>query len=150
MTTEVATKKCPKCGKVKPRNQFYKNRQKADGLEQYCRDCSKAYRATVRNPEVARQGIKRWIERNPEKVLAIQQERRRLIRENFVEDVSPEEVYRRSNGLCGLCGHPVAFNRMVIDHIVPIKRGGKHSYENTQAAHKLCNLRKGVYHGPVE
>ncbi len=30
-----------------------------------------------------------------------------------------------------------------IDHIVPITRGGTHTWDNAQLAHLLCNTRKG-------
>jgi 5-methylcytosine-specific restriction endonuclease McrA len=33
---------------------------------------------------------------------------------------------------------------MHLDHIVPLARGGEHSYANTQPAHPTCNRRKGA------
>lgn len=31
-----------------------------------------------------------------------------------------------------------------IDHIIPLSRGGAHSYENCQISHLLCNIKKGA------
>jgi 5-methylcytosine-specific restriction endonuclease McrA len=33
---------------------------------------------------------------------------------------------------------------MHIDHVIPLARGGEHSYANAQAAHGPCNMRKGA------
>jgi 5-methylcytosine-specific restriction endonuclease McrA len=30
-----------------------------------------------------------------------------------------------------------------LDHVVPLSRGGEHSYANVQVAHPFCNLSKG-------
>jgi 5-methylcytosine-specific restriction endonuclease McrA len=31
---------------------------------------------------------------------------------------------------------------MHVDHVVPVTRGGEHSYANTRAAHGVCNIWK--------
>jgi 5-methylcytosine-specific restriction endonuclease McrA len=62
----------------------------------------------------------------------------------FVEDVEKADIYARDNGLCGICGQPVAFNDMELDHVVPLSRGGKHEPANVQCAHATCNRRKGA------
>lgn len=31
-----------------------------------------------------------------------------------------------------------------LDHVVPLARGGEHSYRNVKLAHPLCNSRKGA------
>lgn len=30
-----------------------------------------------------------------------------------------------------------------LDHVIPMSKGGAHSYANTQLAHWLCNVTKG-------
>ncbi|WP_130291612.1 HNH endonuclease [Pseudonocardia sediminis] len=57
----------------------------------------------------------------------------------------------RFAGRCGLCDRgidedlkhpdPMSFS---VDHIIPLARGGEHTYANTQPAHLRCNLSKGV------
>jgi hypothetical protein len=37
-----ASKKCPKCGQVKPRSEFAKHAGKSDGLQAWCRECKKS------------------------------------------------------------------------------------------------------------
>lgn len=66
------------------------------------------------------------------------------------DDIDPVFVLQRDNFMCGICGekiyprhkwpHPLSPS---IDHIVPLSRGGLHSFDNVQASHKTCNLRKG-------
>jgi len=68
--------------------------------------------------------------------------RRARLRGQFVEDVDPGVLYDRDGGVCGICGGPVDPYDFHVDHIVPIARGGEHSYANTQLAHPRCNRLK--------
>jgi len=67
-----------------------------------------------------------------------------------VESVNPTRVFERDGWLCHLCGtktdkakrgtyHPKAPE---LDHIVPLSKGGAHSYANTACAHRKCNADK--------
>lgn len=40
-TQEIKTKRCPKCGEVKPVTEFSRNRAQKDGLQVYCKSCQK-------------------------------------------------------------------------------------------------------------
>jgi hypothetical protein len=60
-------------------------------------------------------------------------------------------VFERDGWKCMLCGGELAqLERWphpefpTIDHIVPLSRGGAHTYVNVQAAHLGCNLKRGV------
>lgn len=105
-----------------------------------------------------RERISRWRDENPEKwkeqqeqALKLEEERgypnaakRRALRYSaFVEHVDRQTLYELCGGCCGLCGDPVLYRDMTIDHIIPLSRGGVHSYENVQIAHGVCNRRKG-------
>jgi 5-methylcytosine-specific restriction endonuclease McrA len=70
--------------------------------------------------------------------------RRALKRGAFVENVDPQIVYARDGGICGICRESAAPDSFEIDHIVPLARGGEHSYANTQVAHPTCNRRKSA------
>jgi 5-methylcytosine-specific restriction endonuclease McrA len=54
-------------------------------------------------------------------------------------------VMVRDNHACAYCGKDAS----TIDHIVPVSRGGRSTYENTVAACLACNARKGA-HTPQE
>jgi 5-methylcytosine-specific restriction endonuclease McrA len=63
--------------------------------------------------------------------------------------ISPERVIRAAGGICYLCRTalcPLAVypspQTTVMDHVVPLSRGGAHSEEALRAVHHHCNLRK--------
>lgn len=70
------------------------------------------------------------------------------------KDITLEALYRRDAGVCYLCGglcdwddkhdNVVGANYPSIDHIIPIARGGLHSWGNVRLAHHLCNSVKGI------
>lgn len=75
--------------------------------------------------------------------------RRARQRSAFVERVDLIDIYKRDGGRCGLCGRKVDrrckyphSRAPVLDHIVPLSRGGKHERINIQLAHHGCNDRK--------
>jgi len=54
---------------------------------------------------------------------------------------SKRNVVQRDLFTCQYCGHKE--KKMTIDHVVPISRGGKTTFENCVAACKPCNNTKG-------
>ena len=68
------------------------------------------------------------------------------------EVVVPEIVFDRDQWRCQLCGvkTPKSLrgrwdNRSPeLDHIIPLSKGGAHTYSNTQCACRACNIRKGA------
>jgi hypothetical protein len=67
------------------------------------------------------------------------------------ERFSAAEVFERDGWICGLCHEPIAPDvrwpdRMSasLDHIISLAAGGKHTRDNCQAAHWICNVRKGA------
>lgn len=76
--------------------------------------------------------------------------RKARIRKATVEPVDPIRVFERDGWRCHLCGgltikakrgshHPKAPE---LDHVVPLSKGGEHSYRNTACAHRACNIAK--------
>lgn len=66
------------------------------------------------------------------------------------ENISPAGVVARCGTDCGICGEPIdmALTRpdlmsFSIDHLVPLSRGGTHTYDNVGPSHLLCNMKKG-------
>ena len=66
-----------------------------------------------------------------------------------IETVVYLEVFERDGWTCGICGGSV--DRVLewpdplsvsLDHIVPLSRGGSHTYDNVQCAHLSCNIQK--------
>lgn len=73
-----------------------------------------------------------------------------------VETVYTDALRERDQDRCGICGGIVPLTvwpdpySATIDHIVPVSKGGEHSYANTQLAHFRCNTEKGSSENPVE
>lgn len=70
--------------------------------------------------------------------------RARAVGSKIVEVVSLSVLFSRDRAVCGICFKGVKRADATMDHIVPISRGGEHSYRNTQLAHRICNCRKGA------
>jgi endogenous inhibitor of DNA gyrase (YacG/DUF329 family) len=77
-------------------------------------------------------------------------------RQAYVANVSPRLIYERDGWRCQLCRKPVRRDHVapaplapVIDHVVPLARGGTHEPANVQCAHFLCNSIKSDSMAPV-
>lgn len=68
------------------------------------------------------------------------------------EQISLQAVAERDDWTCGICLKPVPktwpeddrSQMPSLDHILPIARGGSHTWDNVQLAHYRCNLSKGA------
>jgi hypothetical protein len=92
---------------------------------------NRAYR--LRNIEKCRERANEWSKNNPEA--------RRNNRAEYREIVI-SFIRLRDGDNCGLCGLPVAYDDLSIDHIVDVHKGGKHEHDNVQLAHLSCNTNK--------
>lgn len=84
--------------------------------------------------------------------------RERNIKDNGIidKDITLDKLYIRDNGICYLCGKRCNYNdfKVVdnvfrvgktypsIEHIIPISKGGTHSWDNIRLAHVSCNSKK--------
>lgn len=115
------SKVCPECGTT-----FVPSYGR--GHSRYCsNDCSG--RACKRTARVARKAKQRAV---------------------TVEAVNPIKVFERDGWVCHLCGKATPrrlrgtyeARAPELDHILPISKGGEHSYRNTACACRECNLAK--------
>ena len=74
-------------------------------------------------------------------VSAILRARRRHAR---IEQVNRRKIIERDKSTCYICGRVVAHWELVIDHVIPLSRGGSHSEDNMKVACPACNARKGT------
>lgn len=160
-----AKRYCQTCKPLADADYREKDRQSTRAWVAANRDRKLAYDRAWReaNKEHAEAVIKAWREANPERVKAnSERNRKRWRAENpdrarelwqryftrkrdaFVEDVHPLVVLERADGVCGICDLDVDPFDFHVDHIMPLARGGEHSYANTQPAHPVCNSRKGA------
>lgn len=78
---------------------------------------------------------------------------KRIPKEQIVDkDITLEALYKRDSGVCYLCGKKCDWDDKqyghvgpkypTIEHIIPISRGGLHSWDNVRLAHFGCNCKK--------
>lgn len=161
-------KRCSHCKVIKLIDLFSLNRSAKDGRQRECKACSKERRNSTLNRKIEVQRIyqtnnrekfanyaKKWREKNPgyfktwqsanlDRCLTIGHRYRARKLKAFIEDVSLSVVYDRDKGVCGICHFSVSSKEKSLDHVVPLSKGGEHSYANVQLAHLLCNSRKGA------
>lgn len=52
-------------------------------------------------------------------------------------------VYARDQNICQYCGEVLSVSNRTIDHIIPLVKGGRSSFENCVTCCQRCNRRKG-------
>ena len=117
------------------------------------------------HPDVNQRATARWKAKNPNYWKEYYQRNKALVRERSLvaehrrraarygvesERISRPELYKRDGGICGLCKKSTTLLDASIDHIIPISRGGPHTWANVQLAHKDCNRRRGVGRLPAQ
>lgn len=116
--------RCPVCGKLTDRRK-------------YC-SCSCAKKANNASHEANR--------------------RVKISRQMVDKDITLKKLFLRDNGICHICGGQCDYGDCSaksgffitgekypsIDHIIPLAKGGEHSWNNVALAHFSCNVRKGA------
>lgn len=138
------------CGKEQPQDQFYDSgRPRVDGSmgkSSWCKRCARsAQRSNYKaHSEHHKAVAAEWRRANADRVRSYRMDRRARIRNAWVEHVNRRVVYEMHGGRCGICGEFIG-GSFDVDHIVPLSRGGVHSYANVQPAHPRCNQDKGIW-----
>lgn len=81
----------------------------------------------------------------PPEMKAEAQARRRARKQQapVVEWIWRSRIIERDGSRCYLCGDILTAREIVLEHVVPLKRGGHHTHDNLRVACVLCNARKG-------
>lgn len=120
---------------------FEKLRQYSVAHREYFRVHAAKWKAE--HPETVRATYKAWCSANAPKKAVTRNRYRTRLTANFVEDVAVSVLANREKNKCGICGLVVSAKERSIDHILPISKGGKHSYANTRLVHLRCNIVRG-------
>lgn len=128
---------------------------KKESRKHKCPVCGKdTYRTTYCSSECAKTASNK-----------LREMRRRVKISNALVDksITLKRLFRRDKGKCQICGGYCDYSDFTIkdgafivgekypsiDHIVPLSKGGVHSWENVQLAHWWCNTKKGNSIGTV-
>jgi 5-methylcytosine-specific restriction endonuclease McrA len=111
------------------------------------------YRA--RDVEKHRARLREWIKQNPERMRDSGRRRRARMYEAAVESIQEREVFDRDGWCCYICGDPVVqdvptgtLNKAVVEHVIPLSKGGTHTSDNVRCACHRCNSIKGRWLTP--
>lgn len=68
---------------------------------------------------------------------------------NTWQQINDRKRVAASKPNCGICGNPIDYTLkwpdpqcFVLDHIIPLHKGGQDTLSNKQAAHATCNSTK--------
>jgi 5-methylcytosine-specific restriction endonuclease McrA len=134
------------CHNTKERRLAYARKYRAENLEK-CLESQRLYREA--NPDRFKNNTPARRIRHRE----LQAVRRARMRDTAVEYVDYRIVFETANYRCQACGITCPEDAVFpardfpsLDHIVPLSKGGSHTYENTQCLCLGCNLSKGAKH----
>ncbi len=140
------TRTCNRCSLRLPLTQYYRSKTCALGRRSTCIACT-------RKTDRARRAVAPDVYAALDRLSNIRR-RTRLANLEFDPLVTHDALRERDGDGCHYCDRPMSFERMKrgearrdrasIDHVVPISRGGSHTFENTVLACLDCNFRKNA------
>lgn len=165
------SRRCTRCNQTLPLSEFGKNKSKPLGVDNNCLPCRRLGRAEYRlrnaeaiaasqsrnykknrnkriayankrianNPEMAKIYNARSKRRNHLAVAANTRRRNARRKANGIFQISKKELLKLSKQPCFYCG---ATERLTVDHVIAIARGGRDSIGNLVSACKSCNSQK--------
>ena len=98
----METKKCSKCGEVKPINEFYKQKSHKDGLNSQCKCCRSQWAKLhyQKNSEEIKNRVSNWVDKNKEKVKIYKKEHYLINKESYQRNYEKNKPkYRERNKL---------------------------------------------------
>jgi hypothetical protein len=109
-------------------------------------------RYTAKNRALTNERIRDWGRRNPTRARDYAAKRRaRAHAAGRIERIDVLVLAERDGWTCWLCEQPVDpsltypdHGYRSVDHVIPLGRGGAHTYENVRLAHWICNVRRGI------
>jgi len=165
----ITTKTCTKCWVKKPVKEFSVARHHTDGLKSHCKVCVrssiKTYRKTKKGKKAqhkyygsdkskescakyyASEKGKAWHRkyRASEKGKAASYKgcfkHNALKRAATISPVDEDAVYKMCDYTCTYCG---STEKLSLDHIIPLSKGGPHAQSNLTVACRSCNSSKNA------
>ena len=129
-------KVCIKCKEEKDESMFHKHKMGKSGVRTVCKPCrnylSREFKKEHR--DATREYNKRWKQEHPEMCRA-QKHKRRVMSTN-----SPFPKEFKLGSYCWVC---LSTEKLTVDHIIPVSRGGTNSIENLITLCGSCNSSKG-------
>ena len=129
---------CKACQKAKARAS---EKARKDSPEFKRREAEKSREYHQRNPEQARLRCQQWRQRNPSAAKVHQKLRRKRLNNGSYSPAEWEAKVALYEGRCHWCKQTVT-DGLVVDHLVPVSRGGRNVIENVVPSCHPCNQSK--------
>ena len=94
------------------------------------------------NPEKVRSIKSAWKKRNPLNGRESAMRRHALIKTTQTEKVDYRQIIKTFGMVCHICGTVVTKENLHFDHVIPLSKGGPHTFQNIRPSHATCNLEK--------
>lgn len=98
-----------------------------------------------KNPEYNRERTKVWRRSDPDKTRLrdrLSHLKHRTKRLAFNKQWAIKNKEHRRQFICYYCNDQYSSDRLHIDHVIPVSKGGKHSSDNICKSCDSCNLKK--------
>lgn len=157
------TKKCTKCCVEKTLDLFVSNNNVKSGKGSWCKECeskrqkkwyadnpekvkAKTYRWRNKNMDRFKETLSIWNKNNKDKkrINTNNYTARKTIDGNRISSNEWNELKKKYNHTCLNCKKKEPEIKLTIDHVIPLKVGGKNFIENTQPLCQSCNSSKGI------
>lgn len=144
-------KTCRKCGEEKPLSEYSNHPSTKDLKHAWCKACVR--KAAKKHARDIASGKKKKKKRYRTKTYGkiVRQRSTHVHRARAINpdapmdtDIDLRKLFYRDGGICGVCKKRVKSGDGSIDHVIPLERGGTHTWDNVQLTHKVCNLKKGI------
>ena len=116
-----------------------------------CKNCGKEYCIEVTGYNSVQYCSEKCMKRWAMRVKNDRRLRKMKTRERDT-DITLEKLFGRDGGVCYLCGKQCDWSDVTdgnagdnypsIDHVIPIAKGGTHTWKNIRLAHRRCNWEK--------
>lgn len=126
---------CRLCGETKDADDMTNSSKAKNGKENRCKKCASS------------QAVE-WAKRNRDKDLLKCSKRYAMKKNVTVEDVSREKLVDLHGSGCYICGTETTLDdrysssHRQVEHVIPLSRGGDHSYRNCRIVCLRCNTSK--------
>ena len=134
-------KRCPRCKRVLPLDQFTSDRSRKDELCYLCRECKRLDTREYykRHPEAIVKQSRLYRSRHPE----IANARSRRWNHEHRRGYSVAAILELYGDKCHLCSKEILPEHFSVDHVIPLSLGGSDELSNLRPAHRSCNSSKG-------
>lgn len=151
-------KRCTYCNEIKPLTEFRKRASAKDGHAAMCKPCQRIYEAAHRalNRDRYLERQQAWYENNPdgrsrhrkkfiaarpyaERIDLANRRARQMCVDGSITEGDWEWILEKYGARCLKCGSD---DRVQIDHVIPLTKGGPNVRDNLQPLCQACNKSK--------